>query len=133
MKNLFSIAAVVLAFATTSMAQDNLLKVNQVLSLNSTTPVTVPAGKVWKVVTYLQHSLVNSTSTSTTCNAYRHRPLVINAKEFWFFHTMAAGSYSNNFTPAGNQLPIWLPEGSTIAVTCADDIASIIEFNVVPE
>lgn len=94
-------------------AQGN-LQFNQVLSLDANSggnPVTVPAGKVWKI---------ESVAFSSN-NAY--------------FQIQWGGvNYFvlNNTTPYAN-LPYWLPSGESVSLVAnVNAKVSIIEFNVVP-
>jgi hypothetical protein len=94
-------------------AQGN-LQFNQVLSLDANSagnPVTVPAGKVWKI---------ESVAFSSN-NAY-------------FQIKWGGVNYFvlNNTTPYAN-LPYWLPSNESISlVSNVNAKVSIIEFNIVP-
>ena len=111
MKKLLSIAVLLISLSVS--AQGN-LQFNQVLSLDANVagnPVTVPAGKVWKI---------ESVAFSNN-NAY--------------FQIQWGGvNYFvlNNSAPYAN-LPYWLPSGESVSLVAnVNAKVSIIEFNVVP-
>lgn len=111
MKKLIFIAICLISLQVT--AQGN-LQFNQVLSLDANSggnPVTVPAGKVWKI---------ESVAFSSN-NAY--------------FQIQWGGvNYFvlNNSTPYAN-LPYWLPSNESVSLVAnVNAKVSIIEFNVVP-
>lgn len=112
-------------------AQGN-LQFNQVVTVNATS-LTVPAGKVWKVESFLQSQVAYDANYSAGCiNANYHRPLVINNNNYYFFGNMATASSGANYITTGNKLPIWLKAGDQIRTVCSSDFASVIEFNIVP-
>ena len=72
-------------------AQGN-LQFNQVVTV-STTTMTVPAGKVWKVESYSESEVTFNSNYSSGCiNVNYHRPLVINNNNYYFFGNMATAS-----------------------------------------
>ena len=112
-------------------AQGN-LQFNQVVTV-STTSMTVPAGKVWKVESYSESEVTFNSNYSPGCiNVNYHRPLVINNNNYYFFGNMATASSGANYITTGNKLPIWLKSGDQIRTVCSSDFASAIEFNIVP-
>jgi hypothetical protein len=112
-------------------AQGN-LQFNQVVTV-STTSMTVPAGKVWKVESYSESEVTFNSNYSSGCvNVNYHRPLVINNNNYYFFGNMATASSGANYITTGNKLPIWLKSGDQIRTVCSSDFASAIEFNIVP-
>lgn len=112
-------------------AQGN-LQFNQIVTVN-TTSLTVPAGKVWKVESYLQSQVAYDVNYSAGCiNANYHRPLVINNNNYYFFGNMATANSGANYVTTGNSLPVWLKAGDQIRTVCSSDFASVIEFNIVP-
>lgn len=111
MKKLIFIAV---CFISMQLSAQGNLQFNQVLSLDASSagnPVTVPAGKVWKI---------ESVAFSSN-NAY--------------FQIQWGGvNYFvlNNTTPYAN-LPYWLPSNESISLVAnVNAKVSIIEFNVVP-
>jgi hypothetical protein len=111
MKKLLFIA---ICFVSLNLSAQGNLQFNQVLSLDANSggnPVTVPAGKVWKI---------ESVAFSNN-NAY--------------FQIQWGGvNYFvlNNTTPYAN-LPYWLPSGEAVSLVAnVNAKVSIIEFNVVP-
>jgi hypothetical protein len=112
-------------------AQGN-LQFNQVVTV-STTTMTVPAGKVWKIESYSESEVTFNSNYSSGCvNVNYHRPLVINNNNYYFFGNMATASSGANYISTGNKLPIWLKSGDQIRTVCSSDFASVIEFNIVP-
>ena len=120
-----------LFFLGSVKAQGN-LQFNQVVTV-STTTMTVPAGKVWKIESYSESEVTfNSNYFSGCVNVNYHRPLVINNNNYYFFGNMATASSGANYISTGNKLPIWLKSGDQIRTVCSSDFASVIEFNIVP-
>ena len=112
-------------------AQGN-LQFNQVVTV-STTTMTVPAGKVWKIESYSESEVTFNSNYSSGCiNVNYHRPLVINNNNYYFFGNMATASSGANYITTGNKLPIWLKSGDQIRTVCSSDFASAIEFNIIP-
>lgn len=112
-------------------AQGN-LQFNQVIRVVEVLQ-TVPAGKVWKVESYLESELINSNSSSSSCiSSTTHRPLIINNGFYYFVGDVAWGSTSNLQMMNHNKFPIWLKSGDQIRTTCSSDFASVIEFNIIP-
>jgi len=104
---------------TTFFAQGN-LQFNQVITSafasGNVTPVTVPAGKVWK----LENCMLNSTGNSYTYMLYNG--------VYYNLRQQLSSSQVANF-------PFWLSAGSTItfgAGGASGGVISIIEFNIVP-
>ncbi len=110
-------------------AQGN-LEFNQVLKV-STTQMTVPSGKVWKIESYLQSDVAGTSNSTTGCDVTRVRPFIIDGQIYHNIKNVASGSGGYIYTP-DNRFPIWLSEGHTAATSCASDFLSVIEFNVVP-
>lgn len=127
MKSLLIVLSIVVSGV--SCAQGN-LQFNQVIKV-SDTPMTVPAGKVWKIESY-QQSNVSGTSNSTFgCDVARVRPYIIDSQIYHNIKNIASGNSGYVYT-AENRMPIWLAAGQTAATSCPSDFLSIIEFNVVP-
>ncbi len=103
---------------TTFFAQGN-LQFNQVITSafasGNVTPVTVPAGKVWK----LENCMLNTPSNGYTYMLYNGT--------YYNLRQQASSSQVANF-------PFWLSAGSTVTFGSgsAGGIISIIEFNIVP-
>ena len=110
------------------------LQLNQVV-LVSNTIQTVPAGKVWKVESYMQAGIAapDMIEIGTAC-AYsdRHHPMIVNGQTYYLINGSPGHGSSGTFLAVGNLLPLWLPAGATIRTACAKDMLSIIEFNLVP-
>jgi hypothetical protein len=114
-----------------SFSQGN-LQFNQVLTVSST-DVTVPAGKVWKVESYQQQQVSYSFNNVTTncSDLSRPRPYYIN--NIAYHRILVGGSgLSNVPVSAINEFPIWLKAGQTLRTSCPGDFLSVIEFNIVP-
>lgn len=112
-------------------AQGN-LQFNQVIRVVEVLQ-TVPAGKVWKVESYLESELINSNSSSSSCTSSTiHRPLIINNGFYYFVGDVAWGATNSLQMMNHNKFPIWLKTGDQIRTTCSSDFASVIEFNIIP-
>ena len=122
----FFFALVACLFSQKSFAQGN-LQFNQVLTqtvtltgTSSSSVLTVPAGKVWKI-----EQMLDTYSYAGTSGYFK-----INGKQF-YIHEMP------NSTQYITKGPIWLKAGDTFCVynTASgsyDYFYSIIEFNIVP-
>ena len=103
--------------------------------LVSNTIQTVPAGKVWKVESYMQAGIAapDMIEVGTAC-AYsdRHHPMIVNGQTYYLINGSPGHGSSGTFLAVGNLLPLWLPAGATIRTACAKDVLSVIEFNLVP-
>ena len=120
-----------LLLSNLACAQGN-LQFNQVIRVVEVLQ-TVPAGKVWKVESYLESELINSNSSSSSCTSSTiHRPLIINNGFYYFVGDVAWGSTNSLQMMNHNKFPIWLKSGDQIRTTCSSDFASVIEFNIVP-
>ncbi len=129
MKNLFSL--VFIAVLSLSTAAQGNLQFNQVLKVSDQVQ-TVPVGKVWKVVSYWQGNLNVTSNTQTTCsNNSRHTPFILDGQIYYLFRNVSTGS-SNFLIAPSNELPLWLPAGTTLQTQCSKDFLSVIEFNIVP-
>jgi hypothetical protein len=110
------------------------LQLNQVV-LVSNTIQTVPAGKVWKVESYMQAGIAapDMIEIGTAC-AYsdRHHPMIVNGQTYYLINGSPGHGSSGTFLAVGNLLPLWLPAGATLRTACAKDVLSVIEFNLVP-
>ena len=110
------------------------LQLNQVV-LVSNTIQTVPAGKVWKVESYMQAGIAapDMIETGGTCAlSDRHHPMIVNGQTYYLINGSPGHGSSGTFLAVGNLLPLWLPAGATIRTACAKDVLSVIEFNLVP-
>jgi len=130
MKRLY-IFIITIFLYTGAFAQGN-LQFNQVIRVVEVLQ-TVPAGKVWKVESYLESELINSNSSSSSCTSNTiHRPLIINNGFYYFVGDVAWGSTNSLQMMNHNTFPIWLKTGDQIRTTCSSDFASVIEFNIIP-
>lgn len=131
MKFLFAIVLTLLSFL--GFGQYN-LQLNQVV-LVSNTLQTVPAGKVWKVESYMQAGIAapDMIEVGGSC-AYsdRHHPMIVNGQTYFLINGSPGHGSSGTFLAASNILPMWLPAGATLRTACAKDVLSVIEFNLVP-
>ena len=101
-------------------AQGN-LQFNQVITYafasSNTTPITVPAGKVWK----LENCMLNSSSNTYTYMLYNG--------VYYNLRQQLTSTQVANF-------PFWLSAGTSVtfgsAGSAAGGILSIIEFNIIP-
>jgi hypothetical protein len=129
----FLFASVISLLFFTGFGQYN-LQLNQVV-LVSNTIQTVPAGKVWKVESYMQAGIAapDMIEIGTAC-AYsdRHHPMIVNGQTYYLINGSPGHGSTGTFLAVGNLLPLWLPAGATIRTACAKDVLSIIEFNLVP-
>ena len=128
--------ALLLAFCASafcSLSQYN-LQFNQVLLVNNTVQ-TVPAGKVWKIESYMQAGVtINDMSESTaTCNLPgRHHAFLVNNQLYYLINGSPGHGSTGTFMAVGNSLPMWIPAGTTVRTSCATDVLSVLEFNLVP-
>ncbi len=131
MKFLFALVLALLSFV--GFGQYN-LQLNQVV-LVSNTLQTVPAGKVWKVESYMQAGIAapDMIEVGGSC-AYsdRHHPMIVNGQTYFLINGSPGHGSSGTFLAASNILPMWLPAGATLRTACAKDVLSVIEFNLVP-
>ena len=130
-------------FGVVSNAQGN-LQFNQVkMIVNTDPPQTVPIGKVWKIESVFSYGTMDTYPTGNSASNQSFfsncgvpsgsyypegRYIAINAIPLSF------GILTAGYTT--NQLPIWLPAGTTIC-TCSNSNYcargySLIEFNIVP-
>lgn len=118
-------------FVCGTFAQGN-LQFNQVVIV-STTDLTVPAGKVWKVESYQQQQVgITGNGTIASCSDLtRSRPYYIDNNPFYCIEGIGYGG-SNMVVTAGNPFPFWLKAGQTSRTTCGGDFLSVLEFNIIP-
>lgn len=107
---LFSLFSCSIAFAQSGY---NLEFSQAILVENST--MTVPSGKVWKVVS-VQRSTASSSSGSSKVS--------INGQDVMVGGHTLDGSATGSF-------PIWLPAGSTISAEDYVHFISVVEFNLI--
>jgi hypothetical protein len=130
-KYIFSICFFALSFGL--QAQYN-LQLNQVILVGNTTQ-TVPAGKVWKVESYMQSgiTITDMTEFGTACNyPGRHHPMIVNNQTYYLINGSPGHGSSGTYMAVGNSLPMWLPANSTLRSACTTDVISVLEFNLVP-
>lgn len=131
MKFLFALVLALLSIV--GYGQYN-LQLNQVV-LVSNTQQTVPAGKVWKVESYMQAGIAapDMIEVGGSCvYSDRHHPMIVNGQTYFLINGSPGHGSSGTFLAASNILPMWLPAGSTLRTACAKDVLSVIEFNLVP-
>ena len=129
MKYLFSLFF--LSFLGLSAFAQGNLQFNQVLKVSDQVQ-TVPAGKVWKVVSYWQGVLNVTANIQTTCTSNsRHSPFLVDGQYYFLFRNVSTGNSTSMMSPS-NELPMWLPAGSTLQTQCSKDFLSVIEFNIIP-
>jgi hypothetical protein len=119
-------------FFTINNSKAQSLQFSQVM-LVSSTQLTVPVGKVWKVESYWKaNTFLTSNTNYTTCtsNDY-HSPFVVNGNIYYVLRGVTTG-YSALYTCVGNEFPLWLPAGTTLKTICSCDFLSVIEFTVIP-
>ena len=127
------LSAVLLLLGNDTIAQFN-LQLNQVLLVGSTTQ-TVPAGKVWKIESYMQAGVtINEMVESTaTCNfPGRHHAMIVNNQLYYLINGSPGHGSSGTYMAVGNSLPMWIPAGTTLRSSCAADVISVLEFNLTP-
>ena len=127
------LSAVLLLLVKDTIAQFN-LQLNQVLLVGSTTQ-TVPAGKVWKIESYMQAGVtINEMVESTaTCNfPGRHHAMIVNNQLYYLINGSPGHGSSGTYMAVGNSLPMWIPAGTTLRSSCAADVISVLEFNLAP-
>ena len=110
------------------------LQLNQVLLVGNTTQ-TVPAGKVWKIESYMQAGVtINEMVESTaTCNfPGRHHAMIVNNQLYYLINGSPGHGSSGTYMAVGNTLPMWIPAGTTLRSSCAADVISVLEFNLTP-
>ncbi|MBM3423892.1 MAG: hypothetical protein FJY06_00175 [Bacteroidetes bacterium] len=110
------------------------LQLNQVL-LVSNAVQTVPVGKVWKIESYMQAGVTISdmSESSATCNyPGRHHAFLVNNQLYYLINGSPGHGSSGTYMAVGNSLPMWIPVGTTVRTSCASDVLSVLEFNLVP-
>lgn len=130
------LAVAILGLSLNGRAQGS-LQFNQVKLVTSLE--TVPANKVWKVVSVIydipttSSGDLSSTSSSCSSNRYYSRAVVINGVNTKTGLGMHTASYSNlSYAHGYTELPLWLPAGATLSGGPCNNQISVIEFNVVP-
>ncbi|NDB35259.1 MAG: hypothetical protein EB023_07920 [Flavobacteriia bacterium] len=127
------LSAVLLLLGNNAIAQFN-LQLNQVLLVGSTTQ-TVPAGKVWKIESYMQAGVtINEMVESTaSCNfPGRHHAMIVNNQLYYLINGSPGHGSSGTYMAVGNTLPMWIPAGTTLRSSCSSDVISVLEFNLTP-
>lgn len=129
----FLFALILALLSSVGFGQYN-LQLNQVV-LVSNTLQTVPAGKVWKVESYMQAGIAapDMIEVGGSC-AYsdRHHPMIVNGQTYFLINGSPGHGSSGTFLAASNILPMWLPAGATLRTACSKDVISVIEYNLVP-
>lgn len=132
MKKQLAFAAVALLFSMLSHAQGS-LQFSQVKMV--TTVQTVPAGKVWKILSapYKNDVIgtVGSWNASDPAVEFAQSMLINGSVVYLQAFRMYDGSW-RNFTGPTCQLPLWLPEGTTVQAGIGVRFLSVMEFNIIP-
>ncbi len=130
------LAVAILGFSLNGRAQGS-LQFNQVKLVTSLE--TVPANKVWKVVSVVfdigttSSGAMSSTSSSCSSGTYYSRSIVVNGVNTKTGEGMHTASYSSlSYAHGYTELPLWLPAGATLSGGPCNNQISVIEFNVVP-
>jgi len=129
MKKVFVLFTALLSL-TLLHAQGN-LQFNQVMLMSNGQSTTVPAGKVWKVVSMTAGDGINygdDVRFFITLNGVQNHLIYLNRSQSYADRT--------NTAPA---LPLWIPGGTTVAIptyggtgsTTRIRNISIIEFNII--
>jgi hypothetical protein len=128
MKNISAGVVMALGILICFGAHSQELEFSRVLKVSNATE-TVPEGKVWKVVSFLQQGLGLNTNGNSCTDPNRTSPFVIDGQIYYSFQ-VATGAGGIYFTPTPVTFPIWLPEGSTLSTICVEHFLSVIEFSV---
>jgi hypothetical protein len=135
MRLTITVMMLLIGLASSSLAQGN-LQFDQVVTVRDVSE-TVPVGKVWKVESYQQSSVVayRSSFANNCSDLQKLRPYYIDGNIYYDIGSITQVTpQSNNGTVwmvPENKFPVWLKEGQTAKTTCSVDFLSIIEFNVV--
>jgi len=138
--NLFSMKTIVLIFGLLAFPVCHVLSQSNLSfsrALLVTSEETVPDGHVWKVVSVLGSS--GLTPLSTTSSSTSTQRIVVNSTEVfiaawnYMFHGSSSTTATSTKTAAAamgsiTQLPIWLPEGTTLDTGLNTFGVSVIEF-----
>ncbi|CAB4218703.1 hypothetical protein UFOVP1596_37 [uncultured Caudovirales phage] len=126
------IIAILIFTACAVKGQD--LKFGQII-LVSSTPDTVPFGKVWKIEKIASASFAVNSAYINSCTAdgQDNLKVLINGKPYFLNTNLVNGSSTSYQSSSGSSDgPMWIPAGTIIATKCAASVLSIIEFDVVP-
>lgn len=104
------------------------LQFNQVKLV--TTVQTVPAGKVWKVMSALGDKLVSNCNTGDLHNITVNGSAVTVTKSTSLTFNQYCYGWQGVATVA--EMPFWLPEGATLAAGANVSSISVMEFNIIP-
>ncbi|HRS53715.1 MAG TPA: hypothetical protein P5250_03325 [Bacteroidales bacterium] len=85
---------------------------------------TVPSGKVWKVESILsnQYDIQNISVSGAK--------ILVNGNSIYLVNRTSTCNSSIAYFP--EQMPMWLPAGTTLAPSTGVVYISVIEFNIVP-
>jgi hypothetical protein len=114
-------------FAISLTGTGQSLQFSQVLLI--TTTQTVPANKVWKVESYTP-----STAYGVHSGTPQTHAILVNSLSR-IVGMVAGGNVNNNYAHSAysfNSFPMWLPAGTTLAVSSGVSQLSVIEFTVLP-
>jgi len=126
---LFRLALGVALFATSLSGMGQTLQFSQVLLI--TTTQTVPANKVWKVESYTPSAVyaIHSGTPQT------HAILVNNLSRIVGMTAGFNGNHSSSSVHDAysfKSFPMWLPSGTSLAVSTGVAQLSVVEFTVLP-
>ena len=108
------------------------LQLNQVLLVGNTTQ-TVPAGKVWKIESYMQAGVTINEMVESTANCNfpgRHHAMIVNNQLYYLINGSPGHGSSGTYMAVGSTLPVWIPAGTTLRSSCAAGVISVLEFNL---
>lgn len=144
MKKIFSLTAFLLLATMVLHAQDNLV-FSQVKLV--TTSESVPTGKVWKVVGVAGSMVIKHNRTGTTVNGHpvmapNENSILINGTAVSVgnpsvgagagngYSSSSYGALSTIYANVPTTFPLWLPAGTSLAVSDNVSFISVIEFDV---
>ena len=108
------------------MSQDeNELKFNQVLLVEQST--SIPEGKIWKIESVLSSSAIISSSSDGWSS--KALSIIVNNNETYLKSSTNNSGYRTGYSVNITKLPIWLPEGTSLAPGANCHSISVIEFN----
>lgn len=116
--------------STNMQSQTNNLYFNQVILVGNS-PMTVPAGKVWKVEGFFHPENIQYSNVNLNCSSGQSKGFYVNGTLYPFPYNFSNGNTSI-LVAAGSSFPLWLPAGTTIYTMCGGSYLSVIEFNIAP-
>ncbi len=110
------------------------LQFNQVKMV--TTLETVPSGKVWKILSApYKNDVIGSAGSYTYSNPGVEfvQSMNINGDIIYIQALRVYDGSWRNFVGPTCELPLWIPEGTTLQAGTGVRFLSVMEFNVIPE